>query len=199
MATVTATMPLHPFPDKGEETNSGDSDNDVGMSLSPSPSPHTTLTPIEAAELSAQTKEAVSSVAMTEPLHVEGEDVTALLPRPSENMDTFLTVVSQTDMDNGRSNNPAVVEDLTKEQKLEARIAQLEQNLASLMEVCNGLMKKHQVRSKETCFDQEMRELVQVLVREEVERIGLCYRQVRKPFYLKSFDHQQRIHILLYL
>ena len=139
-------MPLQPF--KDEEG----SDHDVGMSISPAPSPHTTLTPIEAAELSAQTKEAVNDVkAVADPLSVEGE--AALSPRATD-IDTILTpgtlnmsgVVSQENVMANLENT-----EQTKEQKLEARIAQLEQNIASLMDVCNGLVRQQQVRNE--CLD----------------------------------------------
>ena len=161
MATATATqMPLHPF--KNDENDS--EHHDVGMSLSPAPSPHTTLTPLEAAQLSAQTREAVNRIDDVEssssspPLDGEGESAVTL-PHPAEDNDKFLSpacslsmagVVSQNDMDNIETNLTAKMEHQTKEERLEERILYLEQSLASLTELCKGLINQQQVRYNAT-------------------------------------------------
>lgn len=168
---AAAAIQLHHF--KDDDT----SDHDVGMSLSPAPSPDTTLTPIEAAQLSAQAKEAVNAAA-EQSIPVEEEGASALLPRPTENIDTFLTptgalnmsgVVSQEKMN---SANHDISETPSREQQLESRITQLEQQLARLTEVCNGLVEHQQVRTE--YLDSQVRELVQQMVREDLSRFGLC-------------------------
>jgi uncharacterized coiled-coil protein SlyX len=174
MATAAA-MPLHHF--KDDDT----CDHDVGMSLSPSPSPHTTLTPIQAAQLSAQVKEAVDSSAAEQPLEVEEQGTSsALVPRPTENLDTFLTptgalnisgVVSQDNMNSANNRDTS-----GREHQLESRIAQLEQKLASLTEVCNGLVEQQQVRTE--FLDGQVRDLVQQMVREDLASSCLSCHQV---------------------
>jgi hypothetical protein len=122
------------------------------------------------------------------------ETAPALLPRSDGNMDNFLSnginvlsedvtledatkdgtdIYNQTDGTNdatktkeGSTNN---------EQKLEARIAQLEKNLESLMDVCQNLIRQQQVRKNNNnlCLDEDTRELVKQTVAEELEKLGL--------------------------
>lgn len=188
MATATATMSLHPF-EKDADTSGEDQ---IGLSLSPAPSPQTTLTPIEAATLAAQAKGIDSNGATGDSLPVDRVE-TALLPRPPENMDNFLSngshmpknVVSQSllgdtidennNRDNNNNNSVDAPTEKNKEQKLEARIIQLEQSLASLMDVCNGLLKQQQQQQvRNDCFDERVQELVKKLVNEELNKVGLC-------------------------
>ena len=152
MATATATMPL-PF--KDDENNS---EHDVGMSLSPAPSPHTTLTPLEAAQLSAQARGGVNRIDDVEsssppPDDGEGE---SRLPRLVADNDRFLSptcslsmsgVVSQNGMDDIETNLIQTTEEpSSSDEQLEKRILHLEQSLASLTELCKGLINQQQVR-----------------------------------------------------
>lgn len=169
MSIVTAaTVPLHPFPNKDEED-----DNNVGMSLSPAPSPHTTLTPIEAARLSSQTKEVVNNNENSDQSMPVAEDgaIAALLPRSEDDkLDKILTPTGTLNMsglvslnsnasDDGNANDghsaATCNKEQTKEQMLEDRVADLEQRLASLAEICDSLMKQQQVRKQ--CYDEQER------------------------------------------
>jgi len=139
-------MPLHSF--ELEQNIPTESDHDVGMSLSPAPSPHATLTPSEAAVLSEAISN-TSNISTRESLPVEQQK----LPIENKECRTPISgVVSQSEMDTSSNK----VEDDSREEKLEARIAQLEQNLASLIGVCNELVRQQEVRimsvNRKLCF-----------------------------------------------
>ena len=139
-------MPLHSF--ELEQNIPTESYHDVGMSLSPAPSPHATLTPSEAAVLSEAISN-TSNISTRESLPVEQQK----LPIENKECRTPISgVVSQSEMDTSSNK----IEDDPREEKLEARIAQLEQNLASLIGVCNELVRQQEVRimsvNRKLCF-----------------------------------------------
>ena len=143
------------------------------MSISPASSPHTTLTPLEAAQLSVRTKEAVNSAVQQHPDEENGNhgmpSQSALSPRSEEETNTlehFLTpagssTLHRSDLVSHHSNNVSKnnendnntvatcnIEPI-KEQMLEDRVAHLEERLASLTEICHGLLLKQQQQQEQ--------------------------------------------------
>lgn len=196
MATATATL-FHSFPSrKGDHVHddSGNDDSQVGLSITPNPSPHTTLTPFEAASLSTQAK----CVVRDGNTHVDtAEAAQAISPSPDGHLGNILSNgienVNLGDATKGgtdlghqtdRTNDAVKTNERStnNEQKFEARIARLEKNLESLLDVCQNLIRQQQVRKNNNnlCLDEDTRELVKQMVTEELKKLGLfdVYRQV---------------------